>query len=177
MSLPKKMFVSLFIVFNFLIMFRVHLPLDSRYFSTLYKPIDSYLSFFSIYQDWFMFAPNPSKLNLYITAEVEFDDGSKDVYEFERDSMGSLVQKYISGERYRKYISESLRKDKNSYLWKDAAKFAVRKLKDKNYSKIPLKVHLTRHWDEIPQMEEEFRPHLSKSSNYQSFKFYTYEVL
>jgi hypothetical protein len=177
MSLPRKLFITLFIVFNFLIMFRVHLPLDSKYFSTLYRPIDSYLSFFSIYQDWFMFAPNPSKLNLYITAEVEFDDGSKDIYEFERNSMGSLSQKYISGERYRKFTSESLRKDKNSYLWKDAAKFALRKLKNKSFSKIPLKVHLTRHWDEIPNMEKEFRPHLSKSTNYQSFKFYTYEVL
>lgn len=173
----RKVLISLFIVFNFLTMLRVHLPLDSKFFGTFYRPIDAYLSFFSIYQDWLMFAPNPNRLNLYVTADVEFDDGSTASYDFEHASSDTIWEKYAYGEKYRKFILDGLRKDENAWMRPDAARFALRKLKDGNYHKIPLKVHLTRHWTETPDPKVEWRPHGSKSTKYKSFKFYTYEVL
>jgi hypothetical protein len=177
MSKTKKLLVSAFILFNFLAMIRVHLPLDARIFNTLYRPVDAYLSFFSIYQDWMMFAKNPSRMNVYISADVEFDDGTKDTYVFPRPTELSLIDKYVYGERYRKIVSEAIRRDDHMFMWEDTAKFAMRKLKDKNFAKIPLKVHLIRHWNETPDIKTKFVPHLYKNQNYASHKFYTYEVL
>ena len=176
MTKTKKVLVSAFILFNFLTMIRVHLPLDTIFFQTLYRPIDSYLSFFSLYQSWTMFSPNPSRTNAFITAEIYFADKSKETYVFPKASEMNLYEKYVNGERFR-VLSEKIRNDENSYLWKDSAKFALRKIRSTSFNKIPLKVELIRHWDIIPDMQENFRAHLSQKTNYQSYKFYTYEVL
>lgn len=176
MSGLKKILISGFILFNFLTMIRVHLPMEKNFFREIYRPIDSYLSFFSLYQSWNMFAPDPARTHAYISAEVEFEDGSKDTFVFPRSSELSLLQKYVNVERYR-VISEAIRLDDNSFMWPDTAKFALRKLKDKNFHKIPLKVHLVRHWYETPSVETEFRPHLQKTTSYKSYKFFTREVL
>ena len=177
MSRTHKSLISLFISFNLLCMIRVFVPLEAKYFAALYRPIDSYLSFFSIYQDWMMFAPNPNRLNTYLSAEVEFVDGTKETYVFPRPSELGLVEKYVYGEKFRKLISEGIRKDSNQFMWKDTAKFILRKLKNENYEKIPAKVHLFRHWNEIPDVAKEFRPHKQIETKYESFKFYTYEVI
>lgn len=173
----RNFFISLFIIFNIMAMLRVHVPFESKFFSSLYGPIDSYLRVFSIDQTWMMFAKNPSRLNTFISAEVEFDDGSKDTYFFPDSSELSLLDKYINGERYRKIISESIRRDDHKFMWKDTAKFALRKLKENNYYKIPLKVDLNRHWNLIPDMQTTFIPHRSKVRSHQKYKFFTYEVL
>lgn len=178
MSGFKKIFISGFILFQFLTMVRVHLPLDkSRYLSAVFRPVDSYLSFFSIYQDWMMFAPNPSRTEAFVSARVEFEDGTSDTFNFERTDAPSLWHKYMKGERYRKFMSETLRKDDYRYLWPDTARFVLRKVREQNLQRIPMRVHLYRHWDEIPLLEDEFRPHGYQSTQYQSYKFYTYEVI
>ncbi len=176
MSLVRRIIVTVFILFNFLTFFRVFMPLDTVFFQSIYRPIDSYLSFFSIYQDWLMFAPDPSKINSYITGEVEFEDGSKDTYTFPRSEEMSLLEKYQNGEKYRKILSEGVRKDSNQFMWKDTAKFVLKKLKDKHGYKLPLRVKLYRHWDEIKNLSVEFRPVKQKPQTFQSYNFFTYEV-
>lgn len=176
MSRAKKILVSGFILFNLLAMVRVHLPLEQPLLKSLYRPVDSYLNFFSLYQTWTMFAPNPSRANVFLTAEVEFMDGTKDTYKFPKASELNMEDKFSFGERYR-VISDVIRKDINSFLWADTAKFALRKLRDSNYHKIPLRVHLVRHWSEIPDVNSKFIPHLTKSKSYDSYEFFTYEVL
>lgn len=177
MSKTKKLIISGFILFNFLTMIRVHVPLEHKFFSNAYKPIDAYLSFFSIYQDWLMFAPNPTRLNLYITADIEFEDGSKDTYFFPRPAQMNLFEKYVNGERYRKIVTEGIRNDSHKWMWPDTAKFALRKMRNKHYNKIPLKVHLSRHWSDTPDLNSEFRPHRAEIKDFKSFRFYTYEVI
>ena len=176
MSRTKKFLISGFILFNFLVMIRIHMPLKNESVASFYKPIDSYLSFFSLYQSWTMFSPDPSKTNVYLSATVEFDDGSTDTYFYPNASEMSMATKYVNGERWR-VISENIRKDSNEFLWKDTAKFALRKLKDTNFHKVPLKVHLYRHWYITPELENKFIPHLAKNQNYSKHKFFTYEVL
>jgi hypothetical protein len=175
MTKLKKFFISVFIVLNLLAMIRVHIPLNTKFFSMVYRPVDSYLSFFSIYQDWMMFAPDPGRLNTNVRAEVEFDDGTKESYTFPKES--SYLGKYISGEKYRKFVSEGIRKDSHRFLWRDSAKFVLRQLKNENYNKIPLKVYLIREWDEIPDMDKKFRLHSDKAQTTNSSLFYTYEVI
>lgn len=177
MSKVRKILISAFIALNILAMVRMHLPLNTKYFATLYRPIDSYLSFFSIYQDWMMFAPNPSKMDVYITAKVEFHDGTSDTYDFEKASRLGLAEKYVFGERFRKFTSEALRKDENQFMWKDAAKFAMRKVRDQNFHKIPVRVRLTRHWALTPDVNVQLIPHRENKKNYETFNFYTYEVI
>ena len=172
----KKILTSIFIVLNFLIMLRIHLPMNTKFFSSLYRPVDSFLSFFSLYQSWTMFSPNPARTNSFVTAKVLFDDNSIDTYVFPRASEMSISEKYVKGERYR-VITDAIRRDENKFLWKDTAKFALRKLKKNNFNKIPVRVDLIRHWDIIPDMRSNFRPHLQPIKKYSSFKFYSYEVL
>lgn len=177
MKITNKILISSFILFNFLIMARVHMPLNEKFFSKVYRPVDAYLSFFSLYQDWMMFAPNPGKTNILLTASVEFDDGSKENYEFPNPQNMDVFQKYSSGEKFRKIISEGIRKDSNSFMWQDTAKFVLRKMKNEHFDKIPMKVELIRHWDDIPLMSKKFRNHRLVSNDYQKNTFYTYEVM
>lgn len=177
MKLVTKFLVSSFILLNFLAMVRIHLPLDKQFFRSLYRPVDAYLSFFSIYQDWLMFAPNPTRMNASLSAVVYFDDGSSETYDFPRSRDMGLVDKYTHGEKYRKIITEAIRNDSHRWMWKDTAKFVLRKLKDNNLSKIPLKVDLYRHWAETPEMTAKFIPHGEGIPGEKKFKFYTYEVI
>lgn len=177
MTRLKKILISTFIVFNFMIMARVHLPIEEKFFSSMYQPVDTYLRFFSTFQDWFMFAPNPSRTNYELSAEVEFTDGTKDTWDFPRTSDLSIVGKYVYGERYRKFISEGVRKDENSYMWKDTARFALRKMGDTHFDKVPKRVHLIRHWEDVPLLSESFRTHGTKPPKMNSYRFFTHEVL
>lgn len=177
MSKVKKLFISAFIVLNLLSMIRVHVPLDYKFFSNIYRPVDSYLSFFSVYQDWYMFAPNPSRTNYDLSAEVEFTDGSKVLWYFPRAFEMGLGDKYAFGERYRKFIGEGVRKNDNSFMWKDTAKFALRKVGEENFEKIPKRVHLRRYWEDVPLLSDGFRPHGTRNAKMESFRFYTHEVL
>lgn len=177
MKLIPKIFVSAFLLLNFLAMVRVHVPMERTFFKSLFRPVDAYLSFFSIYQDWLMFAPNPTRMNASLSAVVHFDDGSTDTFLFPKSADMGIVDKYTHGEKYRKIITEAIRNDSHRWMWKDTAKFALRKLKEKNLSKIPLKVQLYRHWAETPEMTTKFIPHGERIPGEKKYNFYTYEVI
>lgn len=173
----NKILVSAFIVITFLTMIRIHVPLKHRFFSTIYEPVDAYLSFFSTYQDWYMFAPNPSRSSYKITAEVEFTDGSREPWAFPDPSKLSVREKYQFGEKYRKLVGEALRRNDHSFMWPDVAKFVLRKVGEEHFDKIPRRVHLIRHWEDVPLLSEAFRPHRSGFGPMESHLFYTHEVL
>lgn len=177
MEKTKKILISLFLVINFLAMVRIHLPMDKQLFVWMYRPVDKYLSFFSIYQDWMMFAPVPNRGNIYLSAQVEFIDGTKEDYVFPRTSQLSLGEKYDYGERYRKITTEGIRRDDFKFMWPDTAKFVLKKMKEKTGHKLPLRVHLVRNWEIVPDIKAQFRKHGEHASQYQQFKFYTHEVL
>lgn len=177
MSPSRKFLLSGFIFFNLMGMARCFMPLDYTFFKTVYWPVDHYLSFFSLYQDWMMFAPNPGKLNVALKAEIEFTDGSKEAFLFPDSSKLSLTEKYRFGEKYRKIISESLSRQNHAYLWSDSAKFALRKVRLQHLTKIPYKVDLIRLCDEIPNLSSEFRPHQHSPDKFQETKMYSYEVI
>lgn len=176
MSTWKKLLIGVFLAVNFLSMARMLMPLSNSVVQSVYRPIDHYLSFFSIYQSWNMFSPNPSRVDAHITAEVEFDDGTKEIYSFPDSKNLSLKEKYLFGERFR-VLLETARQDSHSFMWKDLAKFALRKLRVSHFNKIPLKVHLHRHWSEIPSIESKFYHRDEKFLAEKSHKFFTYEVL
>jgi hypothetical protein len=153
------------------------MPLDYSFFKAVYRPVDSYLSFFSLYQDWMMFAPNPGKTNVNLRAEIEFLDGSKATYHFPDSATMSFSEKYQNGEKFRKIISESICRQTHSFLWKDSARFALGEIRLQHQQKIPFKVDLIRAWEEIPSFSKNFRTHHQSSIKLNQEKIYSYEVI
>ncbi len=173
----KRTLVTLFILLNFMMMVRHLLPIDqSKILTTLFKPATIVQSGLSLYQGWEMFAPNPSKLTSFMTAEIEFDDKKVETWNFPRSSELNVFQKYIYGEKYRKIVSEGIRKDDHNFMWADAARFVLRKNRDRFADKIPVRVRLIRHWSETPDLNVAFIPHRKPNPKTESFMFYTYEV-
>ena len=95
MSHFKKVLITFFIILNLVGMVKLLMPNDSKFISLIYSPVDKYLSAFSIYQDWMMFAPNPNRQNLFISARVDFLDGSHEMYTFPGYKNQSQKDRYI----------------------------------------------------------------------------------
>jgi hypothetical protein len=62
-------------------------------------------------------------------------------------------------------------------MWKDTARFALRKVGEGHNDKIPRKVHLYRHWEDIPLLSEGMRKHGTRSDKLSKFHFFTHEVM
>lgn len=176
MSPFRKFLISAFIMLNILAMVRIHAPLGNKVVGLIYRPVDSYLSFFSIFQSWTMFSPNPSRTNVYVTAHVKFEDGTSDTYMLPRNTDLNFADRYTFGERFR-VITEAIRRDDGNFMWRDVSKFAMRQVRNKNFNKIPVKVDLVRHWHITPEIKKRFIPHQTESKVYTSYKFHTQEVL
>ena len=172
MKKTKKIFANTFIVIVLMMMIRPHLPMKTKFFSMIYQPILKIERSIGTNQTWTMFSPNPSKLDAYVVGVVDYQDGSRDSYDFNKKFELNIIQKYLYGEKYRKFTSEHLRADKKSFLWSDGADFAVKKLSEKNPGKIPRKVTLTRYWSKTPDWNKYFIKHGEPKSKYSSFVFY-----
>ena len=177
MNYLKRMGANFFIFFLLMTMIKTHLPMDTKIFQSIYRPITWIENSFGTDQSWLMFSPNPAKMDAFVTGEVEYIDGSKETYDFNKGIDLNTFEKYLFAEKYRKYTSEHLRLDENDFLWSDGARFAMNKLKEKNNFKIPVKVSLKRHWSEIPDWNKKFIKHSQWRNNYNSYVFYTKEVL
>jgi hypothetical protein len=152
------------------------MPMEKSFFKYLYRPIDPFLSAFSIYQSWAMFAENPSRINSHISAEIFFTDGTQTTFNFPKSEELSIMKRYSYGERYRKIISEVITVDANYFLWSDVALFALRRVKEKYPLKFPRLVQLQRSWYLIPHPGKTFIVHSERTRNFRQFKFFTYEV-
>lgn len=153
-------------------MIKPRLPLENQLLSWIYTPINAIEANLGTNQSWMMFSP-PSRLDSYVLARVTYDDGLMDFYDFNRPLGMNILEKYLYGEKYRKFVSEHLRTDRKSWMWEDGAKFAIRKLADKNKDKNPKKVELIRFWSLTPEWREHFIKHGESKPRYESFLFYT----
>lgn len=175
MNKLRKYLANTFIVFLLLTMAKPHLPLEAKFLSTIYYPINKLEGLIGTNQKWNMFSPNPTRLDAYVLGQVEYDDGSSDSYDFNKPIGLNIFQKYLYGEKYRKFVSEHLRTDNKSFLWADGAQFVVTKLEAKNSNKKPTKVTLTRFWSETPNWNKHFMKHGEAKPQYNSFVFFTKE--
>jgi len=80
-------------------------------------------------QDWMMFAPNPTRENTYIDAEITYRSGRKHIWTFPQMQELGYVERYAK-ERYRKFANERLWVKENSMIWPDAARFIARLNRD-----------------------------------------------
>lgn len=173
----KKIFINTFIIMNLMMMLRAQLDSSAPLINFIYTPVTFVQNYLSMWRGWSMFAPNPLRSNTYIDAVVEFKDRTKITWEFPRSSQENLIERYLWGERYRKYAVDGLRLDKNSHLWPDAARFVLKKIAKDHFRKLPNRVTLRRNWTNIEDWKDKFIPHKTQTKQQlKRFEFYTYEV-
>lgn len=147
-------------------------PLAKRVFRSI-TPIQNY---FSMWRGWQMFAPNPLRMNSRIFAKIQTDKMLLE-YEFPNPKSDNRLLAYLIGERWRKYLIEGVRLDKNQFLWEDCARWVYRKYKQSHPKTKVLRVDLYRKWANIPPWDQYFIPHRQDSKiHYKEFKFYGLKI-
>ncbi len=128
-----------------------------------------YMAWSGLFQKWDMFAPNPSMLNNYMTADITYADGHTATWSFPRMEELGLVDKYVK-ERYRKFANDNLRLDAFSVLWPDAARYIAR-VNKVQASNPPVAIDLIRHWSVVQPPGS-----VSATGPWNQFKFFHYAV-
>ncbi len=160
-----------------MMMARAQFDSKSPLVNFIYTPVTFVQNYLSMWRGWEMFAPNPLRTNQYIDAKITFKDGESLIWNFPRPSQHSLLDRYMWGERYRKYTSDALRLDSKRFLWKDASIFVMKKVKEKYPQKRPIEVTLRRRWMDIPNWNKEFIPHREiPKKEYNAYEYYTLKV-
>ncbi len=147
LGLPRRLLISGFILFHIVATLLWILP-ESALRTRLFALPQQYISRVGLWQSWGMFAPEPSNLNLYLTATVSYADGSQRSWEWPRPEQLDLFSRYQQ-ERYRKF-TEYGRLDAYRYLWPSMAQFAAQQLPASDPANPPVRVQLWRHWWFVP---------------------------
>lgn len=129
--------------------------------------VQGYLFTIGAWQYWDMFAPDPSRTDIYGDAEVELADGSKRIVGYPRMFALNLFQRYTQ-ERFRKFY-ERAGQDTGAYLWPSFAAQLGRVASDDPRNP-PRIVTLRRHWLEISP------PGVPQGSTYNEYAYFRYVV-
>ena len=134
--------INLFLIVTLAAMLVANLP-DSEIKARLIAPAQSYLTALGMGQNWGVFAPNPRRDIVYVTADIEYADGTASTWSFPvRDG----VMAY-SDYRWQKF-GEHLRLDSRRQLWKPFAIYLARQ--ERADGRTPVRVSLARHWTRLP---------------------------
>ncbi|MBX9878120.1 MAG: hypothetical protein K2Y22_06630 [Candidatus Obscuribacterales bacterium] len=91
----------------------------------LVSPLLPYIRFCGLDQSWTVFAPNPPKCSTYLSADVEFADGTSKEWEFPRVEKRTWWEK-IPAERYRKWANDNIGDAEQAVAWPDAIRYIAR---------------------------------------------------
>ena len=128
----------------------------------MYYPLST-----GFWQYWDMFAPNPAAIDLYMEADVIYQDGKLLRFRYPRIFTMPTPLKYVK-ERYRKFY-ENVNSDDQAYIRPAVAqRIALESFDDPENP--PVKVVLIRYFDKIEGPNERPDP------NYKSVPFFTYRV-
>jgi hypothetical protein len=170
LSRRARIAATIFVAFHLFAVITWAVPLDTPLIVQCREAIKGYMLWTGLFQKWDMFAPDPSKLNNYVTANVVYRDGRTAVWTFPRMENLGYVDRYFK-ERYRKYANDNLRLDARAPLWPDAARYIARAMATP--SEAPVEVDLVRHWSEVPAPG----PHGEEPpAPWSEFTFYRYSV-
>ena len=121
----KRRLINLFIVLYLVTTVCWAIPFNSRLRTRVVKLTSPGVLWIGLWQNWDLFAPNPRSSNVYLEAEVTFQDGKKMVWRFPRMEELGIVESSFK-ERYRRWANDNVRMDSKSQLWPDAARFIAR---------------------------------------------------
>ena len=139
---------------------------NDRYIRNTGSPVKTYLVYTGLWQYWDMFSPNPSNLDVWVDAEIEYSDGTRSIYQYPRMYLMSPQVKYFK-ERYRKFLERAHTED-NSKLWPFFAARIAREARDKEH-KTPVKLVLRRHFRTYQGPNTLIPP-------FKTYNYYTYTV-
>jgi hypothetical protein len=136
-----------------------------------------YQMFFALDQAWSMFAPVPGGVNSYLDAELKFTDGSKETWTFPRPSQIDPTDKFLAGERYRKYSQENLVPMERSEVWFDLSHYVARevdRIELKGRHRVLEDVTIFKHSSIVQPPEKVFIPHGQISTKYSNEAVFNY---
>lgn len=144
-------------------------PLKSA-IDPLFSPVFRRLG---LWQGWDMFAPNPRDEDIYVSANIEYVDGSSITDVLSRMSDMPYGERYAK-ERWRKFMNDNMRLDSNKEMWNDTASWIARRAASRNGMAVR-KVELYRHWRKCALPGEKINV-LNDTRPFNQFKFHTYET-
>lgn len=130
----KRVVISAFLAFNLVVIVSGAIPANvflvtalhaQGFLTALKEKLAPYASAAGLQVGWNMFAPNPSRDNSYIDAEISYRDGRKQIWSFPQMQELGYAERYVK-ERYRRFATESLCAKENAVLWPDAARYIAR---------------------------------------------------
>jgi len=171
MGKPARIALSAFILLNLFGMVSWCVPMESPLVVACRNVVKPYVLFTGLFQKWDMFAPEPSRLNCYVGAQIVYRDGHNSLWTFPRMENLGIVDKYFK-ERFRKFANDNLRLDTNSALWPDAARYIARL--HNSAANPPVAVNLIRYWSEVPPPTSNgtYQP-----GPWQQYQFFRYNVV
>lgn len=169
MSPAVRLGISAFIAFNLFAIVSWCVPLDSPLIARCRELTRPYLIWTGLFQKWDMFAPDPSRMNNYAGAVIEYRDGQSSQWTFPRMEDLGYIDKYFM-ERYRKFTNDNLRLDADAPIWPDAARYIARV--NNRPSNPPISVALVRYWSIVPPPGAR-----SDEPAWSQFTFFRYNVV
>ncbi|MEY4631898.1 MAG: hypothetical protein RIQ81_2018 [Pseudomonadota bacterium] len=97
-----------------------------------------------LWQGWDMFAPNPRDEDIYVSAKIDFADGTSVTEDLSNMAEMPYGERYAK-ERWRKFMNDNMRLDSNKAMWNDSAVWIARRA-SRREGKEATKVELYRHW-------------------------------
>jgi hypothetical protein len=173
----KKFAVASFVFVNVSMIVLGSLPDRStlcRKFMNLLQP---YQNLFGLSQAWNMFSPNPSSKNSYVEAEIIFTDNSVEHWTLPRPTQMDWKEKFLGGERFRKFTQEHLLSRKRNGLLRDLGRFAagdIEAIESQGRHREISEIKFFEYWSLVPKPEKQFIPHGQLTQNYTKSALYTY---
>lgn len=166
-SPAKRALLSLFLLFHLFVILVWSFPIPLRPLRRINRVIAPYMAWSGLSQGWALFAPDPTYVNMWLDAEITYRDGQKKIWKFPMPQDFGYYRRYFL-ERMRKFSSDNLSSDSNSFLWPDAARHIAWINNDP--ANPPVKVALVRHWSFIPP------PKSSQPVTWSQYTFFNYTV-
>ena len=148
--MKQKFIVNTFITIVLFLIFVDALPDNSLAHRRLKSAIDPLLDLTGLWQEsWRLFAPEPDKVNVAITAKITYADRSTHSWRSPEWSEMSVLERFLAF-REMEFI-DSARMASNSGAWPGFADYLARTVRHPDNPALePVKVELTRHLAVIP---------------------------
>src|SRR5437868_6918275 len=95
LSRGVRIALTVFIAFHLFAIVSWCIPLESPLIGRCRELVRPYLVWTGLFQKWDMFAPDPSKLNNFVTATITYANGQTEIWGFPRMEKLGAAEKYV----------------------------------------------------------------------------------
>ncbi|MDC3256033.1 hypothetical protein OAU93_01390 [bacterium] len=151
----KKIFINFFLIGWLLVLAIDSAPITGQWHQQLKDQLDPYLDVTGLWiGGWQLFAPEPDKVNSYISAEVRFADKKSAFIRSPQWRLMSASERFMSF-REAEYF-DKIRLDNNAVAWPALCDFWGNTAEHPDGLDIPAKeIIVKRHWVVIPKPNQE----------------------